>query len=577
MDEKTRRQRWSRRKFLTVSAASGVGASAGCLGGDDDDEERDLPTPDEGEEDNYEQVRTFDWLGITRDYDAEFFEAQQQIRDTWEDELGLDIDISPTEFITLIGEMVDGEGDLVTMEWVSSPQRIDPFRYLHGAYHSDGPYNSAPYESDRYDEQVNLVETVHDPDEREEHAFAAQEIVAEDHPDFFAYHPDTLNAYNDELFTGWQEQPGGWTYWNLANLENLESQGPDTVIWGTTTAVETIHPLDGVSEPPHHARKMIYSRLARINEDGEFVNSALEDFTVVDDQTIDVTLRDDLVFHDGVDVTAEDLVFTIEYLKEWEFPDIAAHYEPIESIEQTGEYTARFNLSRPVAHFTTLSFARFIIMPQHIWDGVVEEEDLDHPTEWTDFEPIGSGPFEVADFSPGSHLRLDVFEDHRRDFDFDTLVWDIYGEISSAMGDLEGGNISFVQDVGVAQFDQADDAENLVATSTGGIGFFHVVHQEKAEPPQSDIVFRRALTHAIDKEALINSVLFGHGDPATDPIAPANEVWNNPDVPTFQDGVDEAVDLLIDAGYRWDEDGNLLYPVDRFEGDGPPQYAPDLE
>jgi peptide/nickel transport system substrate-binding protein len=88
-------------------------------------------------------------------------------------------------------------------------------------------------------------------------------------------------------------------------------------------------------------------------------------------------------------------------------------------------------------------------------------------------------------------------------------------------------------------------------------------HRPKGGKPFHDREFRRALAWATDKEKTISITLKGRGDPANHTVAPANKTWYWDDTSHAGGDLDKAKQILKDAGYRWDENGNLLMPVER--------------
>jgi peptide/nickel transport system substrate-binding protein len=312
------------------------------------------------------------------------------------------------------------------------------------------------------------------------------------------------------------------------------------------------------------AMKLNYEPLVRIGLDGEPRPGAATDWNVEDDTTIHVTLREDMTFHDGEPVTAEDVQFTYDYMNEWGVPALSTYYEPVDSVEIINDTEVRFHLTEPYSGFIRLGMNMIWILPMHIWDGIVEERDFEHPRDWTktEVDTTGSGPFEITFYEPNSRAVYERHDDHHMDFEMDTLVWSVYGSLSAAMGDLESGDIHHVKELQPEQYERAEDNDNLVAVANPSHGYVPVhIHNEHV--PFHDPVVRRAMAHALDKQEIINVALSGYGDVSISPIAPANEFYHNSDVPAYEGGPEEARQLLIDAGYRWDENGNLLVPQDR--------------
>jgi peptide/nickel transport system substrate-binding protein len=154
------------------------------------------------------------------------------------------------------------------------------------------------------------------------------------------------------------------------------------------------------------------------------------------------------------------------------------------------------------------------------------------------------------------------------DFPFETFVWNIYGNQASIAGDLQAGNISWAHQLTNTNFEaleRADGVQTHAAPNHGRTWFFINNKRELFQ----DAVLRRAMMHAIDKQQIVNIAAAGRGQIGWQ-IPPHMEFWHNSNVDQLQGGIEQARQMLRDAGYTWDNNGNLLRPVSRFEGDGPP-------
>jgi peptide/nickel transport system substrate-binding protein len=78
--------------------------------------------------------------------------------------------------------------------------------------------------------------------------------------------------------------------------------------------------------------------------------------------------------------------------------------------------------------------------------------------------------------------------------------------------------------------------------------------------PFEDVAFRRAVATAIPNEGIVQQIYNGQASPGGSIISAANEFWHNSDLGHFAYDIEEARNILRDAGYSWDDDGNLLLP-----------------
>ncbi|MDX1747840.1 MAG: ABC transporter substrate-binding protein, partial [Halobacteriales archaeon] len=345
-----------RRRFLEASLGTGITAMiAGCGGGGDGGgtptprvetviRERTVEvTPEEGVE--YELVPRFTFQTLPRSNDPTAFEHTVMARNQLA-QLGLRFDFEVLETRAWVEDLFARNWDFNRLTWFGTVERSYPYYNLFFSFHSqfanESGGNFQMWESEEYDEVVEQFNEAFDPEEQQEYAFKAQEIIGLNQPVLFTVHPDTLVAANTQDFTNWQPMFGTNVYFNINSLRDLETTGDaDAVIFGTTSAQESYPNFFAVTGNSLETHKMVYDTPVAYDYDGSLYGLAAEDWTVQDDTTIDVTLRDDMTWHDGEDVTGEDLKWTWDAVKEYTVPYIGSDVAPYESSELLDEYTVR--------------------------------------------------------------------------------------------------------------------------------------------------------------------------------------------------------------------------------------------
>ena len=565
----------NRRGFIKGSATFGIAAMiAGCTGQDPDDDDdngrENGDPPDDGTPEpdvEYEPLPTYNYHTLPRSDDAEGYEwavmARQQL-----EVLGFDFDWEVLESSTWADRLFARDWDFNHLTWFGTIERVYPYYNLFYSFHSqfatEAGGNFQMWESEEYDEAVENFIEAQELEEQQQWANRCQEILALNQPVIFGLHEDTLSAANTDQFTNWNGMLDWNVYWNVNSLRDIEAVGDaEEVVFGTPIEQENYPNFFAVTGNSLETHKMSYDTPLAYDYDGELYGLAAEDWEFVDETTIDVTLRDGMTWHDGEDVTAEDLKFTWDAIQEYPVPYIESDVEPYESSELLDDLTVRFNLSRPFGGFTRISLFRVPILPRHVWDGVTEREGLEHPGEWTDPDMTGSGPFEFVSYEPGDRIVYQKNPDHRfaDDIDFETLVYRVYGAEATLTGDLIDGQVTFAQRMGPTHWDRANDAPNVEATAEPSIAA-NGVWCRCDMAPFNDVRVRQALAHAINIQEVIDIIYRGRGERAVSPVAPANEAFYNEDVARYDYDLDRARELLMEAGLRWDDDGRLMMPVD---------------
>lgn len=580
-----------RRKLLKGAVAgiaaglAGCGGQQGDGGGDGEspaDGGGDTPTatppeatPEPGEEEEFMPVRELHWWSLPRSNQADIYEYGVLARKNWE-RLGLDINWQVMENSQRISKLFNHEYDVEQLKWAETPEVLRCWYNLYYSAHSDNvdSGNLPEFQNEDYDAAVDRFRSTFEHEQRVEAAHEAQEILADQTPVVYLVSPDALAAANTGSFTNWQAQAGGYNFLNTNTFRDLEATGDaSTLIYGTDRTVRGFPNFMGIGASPEAwvLYKQMYDSLTELDYGGEVYGRAAEDWEIEDDTTYTFTLREGLTFADGEPLTAEDVAFSWNYITEYGIPWMSSDYAEYESNEVVDERTIRFNMKQPFAPFIGVAAYRMPILPKHIWDGVVEENNLEHPRQWTNPDTTGSGPLQLQEFEPKNRA---VFEKHDGHFwadeiPFDTFVQRIYGSQTAAVGDLQRDRIQFMQSMVPAAFEQAEKTDGVKAVNSKNIRVDAVFFMNTVEP-FDELDFRKALAHATNKQDIIEIVYDGRAVMSPTQIAPGNETFYNSDVTFYEGDLQQAQDILQEAGYKWDEEGNLLKPKSLDDAPLPP-------
>ena len=266
----------------------------------------------------------------------------------------------------------------------------------------------------------------------------------------------------------------------------------------------------------------LFSSLVQFDEQLGLVPDLAENWTVSDDGLVyTFALRDGLTFHNGDPLRAADIVYTYERTTN---PDFASPHANklalVESVDTPDDLTVVFTLGAPFAPFMAVAASRgpgraLTPIPQRAFEELGEEQ--------YDQTPVGCGPFmlvpETADLSSG--FELVAFEDWYAGRPYlDAINVTIIAEPSSRISALEAGDVDMldiVPAIGVAQVEQNPDITLVQTPGTSWLG----LAMNYARPPWDNPEARMAVAKAIDRQALIDTALFGLANPAIGAIAPA--------------------------------------------------------
>lgn len=289
----------------------------------------------------------------------------------------------------------------------------------------------------------------------------------------------------------------------------------------------------------------IYSGLVRWDEGTvDIVPDLATHWDISEDGTVyTFYLRDDAQFHHGFGpVTAHDVKFTFDRITS---PDTASvhytNYRIIKNVEVIDDYTVQIELESPYAPF-------LLLLVPYKAGSIVSQAAME--ARGSDFgtNPVGSGPFEWVSGDPRGDLVLRAFDDYYGGRPaVDRLVFTHISEeavVDAAFraGDLD---IATVRDSDTLARYMADP--NVVVYTNSGTNLNYITMNPNM-PPFDDIRVRQAVLHAIDKDAILATVLDGIGAPLTGPV-PTVANFYEPDVPHFEYDPALSRQLLAEAGY----------------------------
>ena len=289
-----------------------------------------------------------------------------------------------------------------------------------------------------------------------------------------------------------------------------------------------------------------------------------------DSRSVALTLRKDAVFHDGRPITAEDVKFSIETIRDHH--PFKSMYAPVNAVTVESAQRAVVRLAVPhPALLLAMSTSLTPIIPRHIFgDGT---DPKVHPRN---ANPIGSGPFKLVEFKPGEYIILERFDKFFQPGSpkIERLIVKEYKDPSSLLLAFEKGEV----DVYPGLLDPRDierarkiPGATLIKDAAPAIGPLIWLAFNTKNPKLADKRVRQAIHYAIDKKLLIESLLGGVHKRSTGPITSASPLYSA-DVERYDFNLTRAAQLLDAAGLKPGPNGNRL----TLELDAPPG-VPDIK
>lgn len=337
--------------------------------------------------------------------------------------------------------------------------------------------------------------------------------------------------------------------------------GRSTLIVALASAPTSLDPADHRDRNSETVLRNMFDGLVT-RDTGSGVHLELaEEMNWVDDTTLEVKIREGVTFHNGEDLTAEDVVFTFERIineNAIEYPEPHTSprkglIAPLESVEMVDDYTVRM-------HFTGVwpPAMQLLVHQQIVPKDYLEEVG----TEGFIAHPIGTGPFKFVEGQLDDQIVMERFDDYwggAPDLEpvgpacVERVIFRVIPEASTRAAALLAGEVDIIQNVPselVDTLDQTPGVDVKTAASTEPIW----LQLNVSDPLFEDVNVRHALNYAVDKDLLIEAIYGGRAVPLPGPLSPFNN-YVNEDLEPYPYDPDMALALLEEAGWT-DSDGN---------------------
>lgn len=298
----------------------------------------------------------------------------------------------------------------------------------------------------------------------------------------------------------------------IVNFSGVSAQEPTILKIATPSDTTTglLDPHREVSIAMQRYAHNLYDSLLQIDYlDGWKLKPALAiSWERTGDRTLKLTLRDGVHFHDGSEMTAEDVVFSLspDRLLSEDWPGAGAMkrlWGGIESVEALDSHTVQFTTREidPQLEYRLAANGSQILSKSAFETSASIEE-------WSK-APVGTGPFEVTEFRPGElavYERFDAYWDELPAVN--QITWQVVPEIATRVAGLATGEFDLITNVDPDQIDLITSKDDIEVVG-GPIANHHILIFDTQNPWLADIRMRRALSLAIDRKLIVQTLWGG--------------------------------------------------------------------
>jgi peptide/nickel transport system substrate-binding protein len=270
-------------------------------------------------------------------------------------------------------------------------------------------------------------------------------------------------------------------------------------------------------------------------------------------------LRPNVTWHDSQPFVADDITFTFDKIQDANTKTpYRSRFSNVASYDAPDRGTVRVTLKTADCPFLATTM-QIPIVPRHL---LVGSADI-NTDEFNSARPVGTGPFMFKEWQRSSHLTLVANPNHWRGRPkIDQWIRRTVGDDTVLQALLKTGEVDYAN-VSFGAMEELRDVPHLTMQAVANPIIITYIGYNLDRPLFQDKRVRQALTHALDRQSIVNSLLYGQGVLLDSPIAPVSWAYTS-DVPKFPFNIDAAKRLLADAGWSPGPDGILQKDGTRF-------------
>jgi peptide/nickel transport system substrate-binding protein len=332
----------------------------------------------------------------------------------------------------------------------------------------------------------------------------------------------------------------------------------DAIVYGSIGDASNLIPFLATDSASHEISDLVYNGLVKYDKDLNIVGDLAESWEISPDGlSITFHLRKDIRFHDGAPCTVDDVLFTFHTILDPKVPSAYKEdYRRVKEVQKIDETTFKAIYDDVYAP-ALISWGALSVLPSHLLKGVdITQSPLAR-------NPVGTGPYRFKEWKTQQKITLTFFQEYFEGRPYiDQYIFRVIPDQATMYLELKAGGVDFMF-LTPLQYARATDSnffkQNFKKYRYLARGYTYLGYNLQRFFFQDKRV-RQALSYAIDKQEIIDGVLFGLGRVCTGPYKP-DTFWYNPNVRQYPYDPEKAKKLLDEAGWK-DTDGDGILDKD---------------
>ena len=319
--------------------------------------------------------------------------------------------------------------------------------------------------------------------------------------------------------------------------------------------IETLHPSDYSTTIEINILNQVYDKLIYMNPDGaEDPEPRIAESWEISEDGLDYTfhLRDDIKFHDGTPLTAEDVKFSLEMYQNSDYQ--SANVDGLDTVEVVDDSTVVCHLSSPYSPFL-LGISACNIASKAYSESVSAEEFASTPN--------GCGPYRYVSRASGSNVVLEANEDYYGGApEIKKVTFEVIPDTTTTAIALQTGEVNFAE-IASSNLVMLESNPQITIAEAPTSGFTYLSMNLEKEP-FSDVLVRQAINYAINRENLVTVCYDGKAEVNSNICAKSRFGYSDVQMQYGYDP-EKATELLAEAGIETPYDLGKILVAEKYE------------
>lgn len=301
---------------------------------------------------------------------------------------------------------------------------------------------------------------------------------------------------------------------------------------------KTLDPQKSIDTMSNKSITLIYDTLLDLDENLNLKPNLAESWERLDDCNVVFHLKKGVKFHNGEELKAEDVKFTLE--RAASSPQTLYLFKPITKVTVIDDYTVQVTTDKP--------FGALLNNLAAVQGGIVSKKAvLEYGDDYVN-HPVGTGQYKLKEWLPGNRIVFEGFKDaYQGAPNFEELTYLTIPEVSNRMIALETGEVDVAFDIGIMDKETIENSNNLELVEVESPALLYLGF-DQTNPIYQNKKLREAIAYAIDNQTFVDVVFRGSAVTGDSPLPKASPAYNG-NVKKYNQDIEKAKKLLAEAGY----------------------------